>query len=90
MYIGQILLILGSFHGFVYRVVHSLYRVQLGLYRIRQQGLDRIGDGSRLLGFGCRLIVLLHTIESLVGGLGVLIQLLQQILGDGQVECLAR
>ena len=76
MYIFEVSLILSGSHQ---TVVHSLQRVGNGLGRIRQySGL------SRLYG----LLLLLHTVETLISYLGVLVKLLQQVLADSYVHSL--
>ena len=95
MDILQILLVVGTLHLLVDRVVDSLQRIEGSLHRVGQQRLDGIRDSSNLCGLLCGLLSggldsLLHTIETLVGGLCGLIELRQQILADGEIHSLAR
>ena len=94
MDILQILLIVGTLHLLVDRVVDGLQRIEGCLYGIREQRLHRVGDGNLLYGLLCGLCrlldSLLHTIETLVGSLCGLVELCQQILADGKIDILAR
>ena len=91
MDIFQILLVLCNFHLLVDGVVHGLNRIKRSLHRVRQQSQNGVRD-SRLLNrlLGGLLRILLHAIEALVGGLGILVELLQQVLGQCQFHTLTR
>ena len=90
----QILLVISILHLLVDRVVDGLQRVERSLHRIGEQSQDGIGNGGLLNRLGglleCFLQTLLHTIETLVGGLSILVELLQQILGDSQIHPFTR
>ena len=90
----QVFLVLGILHLLVDGVVHGLQRVEHSLHGVRQQGSDRVGDGHLLRGLLGGLLLdvllkgLLHTVETLIGGLSGLVELFQHILRDSQIHTL--